>query len=66
MSSRLTIDILRSLDIIISKMFKFTIIGILAIIFFVAYLITESIRREREGFRYVSLIKELDFGDCLS
>ena len=31
-------------------MFKFTIIGILATIFFVAYLITESIRRKQEGF----------------
>lgn len=41
-------------------MFKFTIIGILATIFFVAYLITESIRRKQEG-RYVPLIKRIRF-----
>ena len=42
-------------------MFKFTIIGILATIFFVAYLITESIRRKQEGFRYIPLIKRIRF-----
>lgn len=42
-------------------MFKFTIIGILATIFFVAYLITESIRRKQEGFRYAPLIKRIRF-----